>query len=331
MGEQVEMSAEHCDLIAAALQDAGLGERWSCVGKLGGGLSTATLYHIVANDRHYVARLTAPDDQHNQLVHEDAVMTTLNTLGIAPRLHYANAEQGIAITDFVASQPLFPWGDDRPPLLPLLADLVRTLHQGPALPRGDSIFDKAMTLAGWLPAAFQANDLVTAALGLLQELEPWVREPASLCPGHGDINPGNLLFDGTQLWLIDWAAAGQENRYFDLACCTNFFCFRSEAMETAFLTACFERTLTADETAVYAHMRVFCGIYYGLIFLYMSGLQGTPLLAADEIAALPDYAAFMMRIGGGQERLDNPTTQQRYGFIYLQRALAFWAQLLEQS
>ncbi|MEZ4617862.1 MAG: hypothetical protein R2867_20455 [Caldilineaceae bacterium] len=103
-------------------------------------------------------------------------------------------------------------------------------------------------------------------------------EPAPLCPGHGDINPGNLLFDGTQLWLIDWAAARGESLLRSRSVAPTPSAFAAEAMETAFLTACFERTLTADETAVYAHMRVFCGIYYGLIFLYMSGLQGTPLL-----------------------------------------------------
>ncbi|MEZ4617860.1 MAG: hypothetical protein R2867_20445 [Caldilineaceae bacterium] len=55
MGEQVEMSAEHCDLIAAALQDAGLGERWSCVGKLGVGCRLprfTTLWQTTATTSH---------------------------------------------------------------------------------------------------------------------------------------------------------------------------------------------------------------------------------------------------------------------------------------
>ncbi|MEZ4617861.1 MAG: hypothetical protein R2867_20450 [Caldilineaceae bacterium] len=69
-------------------------------------------------------------------------MTTLNTLGIAPRLHYANAEQGIAITDFVASQP--PSLGRRPPATAApVGGLGAHPAQGPALPRGDSIFDKA--------------------------------------------------------------------------------------------------------------------------------------------------------------------------------------------
>ncbi|MCB0063430.1 MAG: phosphotransferase [Caldilineaceae bacterium] len=320
MDHQAETEREHATLIGAAVRDAGLGRSWSLVETLGGGLSTSALYHIVADGHHYVVRLTKPDDQHNDLHHEHRVMATINPLGIAPHLHYANPEQGIAITDFIASQPLFPWQENRPPLLPMLADRVRTLHQGPTLPRGDSIFDKAMTVAGWLPACFQATPLVVDAMTRLKELETLVRNPVHLCPGHGDINPGNILFDGSQLWLIDWATAGQENRYFDLACCTNFFFFRSETVERAFLTAYFERAPTAEEAHIYARMRIFCAIYYGLIFLYMSGVQGTPLLAIDEVEALPTYPAFMDLIGRGQEQLADATSQQRMGFIYLQRA-----------
>lgn len=34
---------------------------------------------------------------------------------------------------------------------------------------------------------------------------------------HGDLNPGNLLHDGTRWWLIDWDFAGMQLREWDLA------------------------------------------------------------------------------------------------------------------
>ena len=320
MNRQSEVHSAHSDLIEAAVRGANLGQSWRMVGTLGGGLSTSTLYRIAIGGRDYVARLTAPDDPHNDLSHEHAVMQTVNQLGIAPCLHYADATRGIAITDYVVSEPFFPWSDERPPLLSMLAELVRTLHRGPMFPYGQSIFAKAETILGWLPSAFQTAPLVVAAVELMKSIEPIVRDPAYLRPGHGDINPGNLLFDGLKLWLIDWASAGQENFYFDLACCTNFFFYRSKESEMAFLHAYFERQPTAEELATYEQMSIFCAIYYGLVFLYMSGLQGTPLLGADEIARLPDYPAFMDLVGTGKERLDDSFSQQRLGFVYLQRA-----------
>ncbi len=309
--------------VAAVFPD----EPWSPVAALGGGLSTSTLYQIAVAEQHYVARLTAPEDPHNDLAHEHAVMNVINQLGIAPHLYYADAQSGIAITDFVAGQPLFPWHKERPPLLPLLADLIRTLHHGPTLPRGESIFAKAEVIYGWLPAKVQATEEVMDSITLLREVVPQLTDPAHLRPSHGDINPGNLLFESNRLWLIDWATAGQDNFYFDLTCCTNFFCFRSEEAEMTFLQHYFGRALTAEEADLYAYMRAFCAIYYGLMFLYMSGLQGTPLLTDAEIATLPDYPAFMALLGAGQEAMGNPQSQQRLGFIYLQRALRFGATL----
>ncbi len=316
-----ELKPADVTLIDQAVQRAFPDEEWLPVAALGGGLSTSTLYQIAVADQPYVARLTAPDDPHNDLAHEHAVMNVINQLAIAPHLHYADAQGGLAITDFVASQPLFPWNGERPPLLPMLADVVRTLHQGPSLPRGESIFAKADVIYSWLPAPFQAVQPVGDAITLLREVVPHLTDPAHLRPAHGDINPGNLLFDGNRLWLIDWATAGQENFYFDLACCTSFFCFRSAEAETAFLQHYFGRPPTAEEADLYAYMRIFCALYYGLIFLYMSGMQGTPLLTNEEIATLPDYPTFMARLGTGQESMGNPLSQQRLGFIYLQRAL----------
>jgi Ser/Thr protein kinase RdoA (MazF antagonist) len=51
----------------------------------------------------------------------------------------------------------------------------------------------------------------------------WARQDAVMptesdCIGHGDLNPGNLLFDGDQVvGIIDFDVAGPTNRAFDLA------------------------------------------------------------------------------------------------------------------
>ena len=326
MNEQNEMR-QHVDLIDEALCAAGLDNAWSLVEKLRGGLSTSTLYHIVAGDHHYAIRITVPDDGHNDLPREHTVMQTINALGIAPHLHYANVDSGIAIADFIVGPPLLPWTDERKPFLPMLAATVRKLHDGPSLPIGSSIFDKAKAAVALLPPVFQATSLVVNATALFTPLEPFLRDPNHLRPMHGDLNPGNMLFDGTTLWFIDWTEAQQDNRYFDLACCSNFFFHRSEELQAAFLHAYFDRPPTPVELYAYRQMLVFCALYYGLVFLYLSSIQGTPLPAPQEIATLPEYAILMERFGTGAEQVSNPPSQQRLGFAYLQRAMNLWSDL----
>ena len=314
------LNQKHFMLIDDALQKLLPNQSWALESELGGGLSTSTLYQVTVAEKQYVVRLTAPEDRHNNLPHEYAVMAIVNKLGIVPHLHYADIETGIVITDFVQSQPLFPWSNEQLPLPQLLADVARTLHRGPTLPQSRTIFDKAVTIFGWLPAAFQSASPVVEAITFMQSFEPLMHDPAHLRPTHGDINPGNLLFDGRQFWLIDWASAGQDNFYFDLASSTIFFFYQSEAAETAFLRAYFEREPTVAEMSIYARVSTFCRIYYGLIFLYMSVLRGAALLNVDEVDALPDYPTFMGLIGAGKESLDDPLSQQRLGFVYLQWA-----------
>ena len=46
-------------------------------------------------------------------------------------------------------------------------------------------------------------------------------EPAP-APSHNDLfKPDNILFDGNRLWLVDWEAAFQNDRYADLAVVAN--------------------------------------------------------------------------------------------------------------
>ena len=39
---------------------------------------------------------------------------------------------------------------------------------------------------------------------------------------HNDLAPGNVLWDGSLVWIVDWEAAGLEHPYVDLATFSNF-------------------------------------------------------------------------------------------------------------
>ena len=52
--------------------------------------------------------------------------------------------------------------------------------------------------------------------------EVYSRLDSDLAPGHNDLfKPDNMLFDGNRLWLVDWEAAFQNDRYADLAVVAN--------------------------------------------------------------------------------------------------------------
>ena len=61
------------------------------------------------------------------------------------------------------------------------------------------------------------------------------RLDSDLAPCHNDLfKPDNMLFDGKRLWLVDWEAAFQNDRYADLAVVANMI-VTNEAEETIYL------------------------------------------------------------------------------------------------
>jgi thiamine kinase-like enzyme len=63
--------------------------------------------------------------------------------------------------------------------------------------------------------------------------------------GHNDLLPGNLIDDGTRLWLIDWEYAGFGSALFDLANLAANGGF-DESCDTALLEAYFERPVSDE-------------------------------------------------------------------------------------
>ena len=314
---EIDIDPTQFRLIDDAVQTAFPDAQWTLLTPVGGGLSTSVLYKIAIGEGTYIVRFSDPAHPHNNLTREYDAMRLAAAQKLAPLLYHADIQTGVALMGFVESQPLHMTDANSSAVMDSMARLLRAMHQGAGFQKDMPLAAKVEIIFSQMQPDLAAAALVQQGMAQLRELAPLLCDPADGRPSHCDINPGNLLFDGHQLWLVDWAAAAQENFYFDLACCCNFFFYQSNDAEKAFLQTYFERRLTAQEEAKYAQMRTFVAIYYGMMFIYLSGMQGAPLLTQQAIDTLPSYGQFMVRVGQGQERLDNPIAQQRLGFVYL--------------
>ena len=94
---------------------------------------------------------------------------------------------------------------------------LKATHAAPAFPGSFSPFgavrqyhalslEHGVRLPAHLPDALAAMQRIEGALG----------PHARTCPCHNDLLPGNVLDDGTRLWIIDWEYAGNGNPFFDL-------------------------------------------------------------------------------------------------------------------
>jgi aminoglycoside phosphotransferase (APT) family kinase protein len=238
--------------------------------------------------------------------------------GLAPRVRYANAEDRISITDFVEAVPL-PASE----ALRRVPAVLRTLHALPPFtvaPYNTTctfLLSKGAALDGFVQKFRAANilpqqdlDELLAVYGrlaaVLSSFDP------DLAPSHNDLfKPDNILFDGSRVWLVDWEAAFQNDRYADLAVVANML-VGNEAEEQTYLQEYFGAPPASFQIARLRLMRQLAHIFYAMAFLSL-GSAGKPV---DWSEPIPEYGDFQRRFWAREVDLADDHSKIFYGRVH---------------
>lgn len=310
------------DVVQTALQTAFHTTTVDSIELLAGGLSSALVYKIVIAGKPYVLRLLMEIDALRDPARQFLCMQHAAAAGIAPAVHYANVEQALAITDFIATQPLSKALASPEERLHLLAHTVKAIHALPRFPHlvnfldgVDRFIERFHTLA-LLPVSATAEHF--SAYAEIQRIYP--RHDPDLVASHNDLNPNNMLFDGQQIWIIDWEAAFRNDRYVDLAIAARPF-VTNEAQETVYLQAYFGDTPTAYQRARYFLMQQVCHLYYAMIMMQMAAAQKPAGVIAEPDMNTSRLYDFHNQVGAGTVVLTTYEGQLGYGKTLLNEAL----------
>lgn len=146
------------------------------------------------------------------------------------------------------------------------------------------------------------------------------RYDGDIVSSHNDLNPNNILFDGKKIWIIDWEAAFQNDRYVDLANIANRF-VTNEREEEIYLKAYFGDSL--DE---YKHARLFlmqqvCHMFYALGFLQYAAASRPPDSTCSDSMDTPRLRDVHEQVRTGKISLTTHEEQLLYGKVRLNEAL----------
>jgi len=254
-----------------------------------GGASGATTLRLQVAQRACLLRVeTVRSPLRNP--HQYTCMRSAASAGIAPPLHYVDDQAGVAIMDFIVTQPLaaYPGG-------PL--ELARGLGRLKALLQSTAPFPVLMDyraivrrLTERLQTRFAPSllDPHREALERLLEVLPW--DSTTQVSSHNDPNPRNILFDGMRLWLVDWETAYRNDPFVDAAILVDNLA-PTPALEAALLEAWLGRAPDAAERARLAMMRALTRLYYAglLAMLHASTapvINSLSALSPDEFRRL---------------------------------------------
>jgi aminoglycoside phosphotransferase (APT) family kinase protein len=285
-----------------------------------GGLSGAGVHRVEIGGAAYLLRLDGPRDGLRDPARSHACMRIAAEAGLAPRVLHADAEAGVAITDFIVAQPpAIP----RSELVAQLGRTVRALHDTPAFPPLVDYLDglKSLTdsaLGSGLPTptmAAQAQAVHAALSTAYRRLEP------QLVSSHNDLNPGNIVHDGQRPWLVDWDSAFLADRYVDLAAVANVYA-RDPADEAILLEAYFEAPPTPDRQARLYLARQISHLFHAMIFIGMAAGERPGARLSDSEGDGRTLAQLHLALAGGEPLLAAWEGRVAYGLAHLAEALA---------
>lgn len=289
---------------------------------LHGGLSGALVYKLLVNERPVVLRIIDGRDPFNNPGRQFTCMQLAAKNSVAPQVHYTSVELGVSITDYVEHQPAMALLQRDAHQIAECGALLRRLHHGPAFPVFPDIFEmiaegrERLARSGViLPNLL--DELLTAFETVRLALQPHL----TLAPCHNDLNPGNVLYDGTRLWLVDWEGASMGDPIFDLASLIHWFLL-DPRQEAALLRAYFQRDPEPFELAKLELMKQVSWCFHATVFfLFSLNDDGTYPSIATPREQLPNFAQALRALGTGELPLQEANTRQLLSLVIAKQSL----------
>ncbi len=286
---------------------------------LSGGLSGAGTWKIRVGGIAYLLRVEAGRDALRDHHRGYACLKLAAEACLAPRVRYADPEDGVVICDFIEARPLLTdYAGTRADLVIELAQAVRALHAVPGFPPLMDYLDglKALVEQSAACGVVSAQALAGPLAAWARLYEACKRLPPQLVSSHNDLNPRNLVYDGRRVWLIDWEAAFRADRYVDLAAIANTFAADPDG-EALLLRTYFGREATAAERARLYLFRQVSHVFHAAVFVV--GVAGQ---ARAETLDGPELARIHQGLTLGEPLLETPEGRLAYGLARWRTAVA---------
>ena len=309
------LTAEQRENVRSALVAAFGSDSVDAVTPVTGGITTASTFRLEARGRRYLLRVEGePSPLRNP--HQYVSMRIATEAGIGPAIHYLDEAARIVVIDFVEKQPLKTYPGGPRALAQALGELFSRVQATPVFPYYVNYADIVARLfahvrrtglfaAGLLDAHVERLELVR---------EAYDAGSTRLVSSHNDPTPGNILFDGERLWLIDWESACRSDPLVDAAIVLDQFA-RSQELEDILLRAWFGRAPDQELRAALAPVRALTRLYYAGVMLSASAAASWMADGTDLSAPTPQQ--FRLAIDEGRLKRGAPETMHILGKMFL--------------
>ena len=217
-----QLRGELRDQLVAALQRVPetAGRELTLTALSGGITNRNYLITLAGRPERYVIRL-AGNDTHLLGISrevEHAATVAAAGVGIGPEVTAFIRPEGYLVTRFIVGEPVSLEQVHQPTILRRVADSIRRIHGGPAIP---GLFVPLRIVESYLALATSRGVPQPAswdeAHAVGHRIERALLEaPIELRPCHNDLLNANFIDDGERIRIVDWEYAGMGDPFFDL-------------------------------------------------------------------------------------------------------------------
>lgn len=253
------------------------------------GLSAAGVYGVTTDAGEFFLRLHPAG--RSGFAEMLAAQSLAAEQGIAPDVVLVDEAAGAMISAKVEGVPFgmaLAQPDIRPRALRNLSETLARLHAIPApdLPPfdpslGQALWDEQSRRRGFPTWATLLGASIISGNAALASDERRVLS-------HNDVNPANLLWDGSQVWMVDWESAALAHPYLDLATFATFA--NLSADEAIDLLAMQEGSaINSEQRTTFFSLHNLASVLYGaVLFSLIPDLTEIDFKSRDETLTLPE-------------------------------------------
>lgn len=244
--------------------------------RIAAGMSGAGVYRVQAGDEQFVLKITSQDEAIDAWRIKVQVQQSAANAGIAPRVFHVDESRRAVLSELIVDRSFAAQLGNpttRESAIFALGSMLRRLHALP-IPDGLQSADAKgflNTISNAVPADFVLPAFVRQAMEKMRiELPP--ASSGGLVLSHNDVNPTNLVFDGTRVMLLDWQTVAPNEQYYDLAAIAMFF--RMDDDTARKLLTAYNDAPVDEIPDAFRYFRRFAAVLSGAAALHVARLRG---------------------------------------------------------
>ncbi|MCI0583832.1 MAG: phosphotransferase family protein [Chloroflexi bacterium] len=149
---------------------------------------------------------------------EHAATVAAAGVGVGPEVVAFIRPEGYLVTRFIEGRPVSDEAVHRPETIRRVADSLRRVHDGPAIP---GLFMPFRIVEAYRALAKERGVPIPVeydlAMAIARRIElALLAAPVGLRPCHNDLLNANFIDDGERIRIVDWEYAGLGDPFFDL-------------------------------------------------------------------------------------------------------------------